>query len=1157
MKHILLHLECKKRTRSALFLVLALIFVYPAAAGIMGGTYVKDGVKHYYLTTAPYFLTDTNWQYDPNAGSNAYSKVKIHLCTDADIEEDNGCQDGDTWCWEGDGDSPCDCDDDEDYIPHEDNPIKAVFLIPVPLVIEKGMQVEIADEIDVVVTGSLTVNGTQEQPVSIDVGSMLEIQNSAAIDHCQIRNGNGTYGGGLRLTNCTRFSLRNSDVTYNKAEYGGGIFISGGSNIEIDNTEISGNNDSSRGGGLYIWNSSPIIRDCVIKSNSGAWQGGGVCFTGSGQANIINTRICDNSAQEGGGVYVDSGAAPVFVNAVICNNLGTSWGGGFYVNSNALKIYSSIISNNVVYGSYGGGMFSAAATITVSNTIVYDNLADWYDGQPEAEFTFQQVYPSSLLSGFSYCDIQNGGGVNSIDKPPRFAGASTRKGPDGRGADADWSLAADSPCINAGTEDELPATTYDDTDAVGNTRPYNKPAPGSTYYPYAAQIKVDIGAYEYQNNPALLLDENGNFVSGNISDTAATDEDTDITITLFTGYDALDVDGDPIETIITVFPDDVLGDNDDPTVIEFGQLFQYPSRDALNSGNNVVTNSNRRLIYNPANRQSTYSAYLAANFSDGQSPSGFSQTITISVAADNDPPYFITQPSQLQIYAGEQFDYSIQVDDEDVDDTSVPSLFIDTLPDWLSFWDNTDATGRLLGIASNDDIGQTDIVIWAQDGGGNGSSQAFSLTVDEQINLNVEVEKTSVSGAPGDGIVLKASSDTLVTNPSFDWTITDSDNNTLATMKGQRVTWDTTGMAEGTYTAEVTISDNRGSNTDSKTVTIVLSTSFIEIDDDNRPAPTPDQEKIIDQLDGDSPADVINDMSKLDLSSGQRDKVVSTIAEKSDDDLTEEETNQLLGALDNLIIADPEKPDDYLTDEQTDQALRALENIAADPDLTEIQLAKLGESIDELIAQKGRENLSDAQLAAIESIRGDLARAAAGMDRPMTVGGENFSLASQPVNATTGAGPLTIKTGNATVTIDDLDKLRDKIGYAEFCIILTHNTASNLADVPIYTLGLYTTSGELILFDDELETPLEIALPISSDSRIRPMYYEKPDGQWSNATIYQVASDEAEVSFKVTRFRDYGLFRSSVLTPEEAVSAQAAGGGSGGTSNCFLRTLFR
>ncbi len=1261
-------------------------------------SYTKDGIKHYVILPPwyPSFIPDQIWEYNPDAGTSAYSKVKIHLCTQEDIKNSPGLcgdycydEDNDKYCCDGDDDGYC--DDDDDYIPDEDNPDSATLEVLLPLTIKEGMQIEIENKVAVVIRNTLQVQGTMQRPVSISVGSCLEFAGGTGnINHCEIKSGNGYKGGGVRLSNCNNFTLENSEIKNNQAEFGGGIYIEGGNNILIKKTTISGNNDSAKGGGIYCLNASPTISECVIKGNADGFMGGGIYIGGASSPVIINARICDNSAQFGGGVYIDALSSPLFANCMVCNNLATSWGGGYFLSNAFPQIFSSVIVSNAIYGSKGSGIYGPTASPTVTNTIVHGNVSKWYENQPKEDYSYDQQVSESILSSFSFCNLQkqaDSAPFRSIDADPQFAGESTQKGPDGRGADADWSLQGNSPCINAGSSDYQGA--YDETDAAGNVRPYNKQT-GS----YADKTRVDIGAYEFPNNPPLLTDSAENFVTEDITVSKSTDEDTKLTITLLNGYTAIDVDGDNVVSSITMFPDDVLGDDDDPAVTEYGRVLQSSGGDALTPHNNTVTGG--QVVYEPANRKENYTATLKAGFSDQDSPSAFGQVFTITVTADNDPPHFTSQPTELVIRENQKFEYTIETGDADVNDTGGRSISLETYLDWITLADNGDGTALLTGTPSSADIGANNITLSVTDSGGNTSVQEFTLQVQEKIALQVQVENASLGGAPGDKIDLKASSQTITTNPSFEWVISREDGSMIERLFGKNVTWDTTGMAEGTYTAEVTLSDDCGNTPDSKTVTISLAVglyddeeedSFNQVDDDNRKAPNREETDTINGLDEDSPAEVLNDMAGLDLNSDQRDKVVGAVNAKSEQaDLTEEETNNLLGALDNLIIANPDNPDDRLTADQTDQALAALQNVANNPDLTDkqkaelaktldelisqqggrenlspdqlamvenieakidtfadldgdspvevinsmstlklnsdqrgrvveaikdksegelteeeanyllgaldnliiadpenaderltadqvnsaltalenlaanpdlngMQLAKLAESVDELIVQKGRENLSSDQLAAIHAIQTDLITRAAILGEPLTAGGDDFSLASQPVDASTGEGPLVITAGQATATIKDVAELKAKSGLSEFRIILICNAASTLANVPVYFLNLYNTDGTIVRLSENLEKPVEISLPVSTSSRTQPLYHDADTAQWEDAHLFLYFSGESEVVFETERFGGYGLFEKS-LSANETTSIDGGGSGGGSSSNCFLQTLF-
>ncbi|OYT15891.1 MAG: hypothetical protein B7C24_10605, partial [Bacteroidetes bacterium 4572_77] len=121
--------------------------------------------------------------------------------------------------------------------------------------------------------------------------------------------------------------------------------------------------------------------------------------------------IYNNEAETAGaGVYVFNHSHPTFSNSTIVNNTTVGWGGGFYCNS----IYGDpIITNCIVWGNtsdYGLQIFANSGGIAVTYSDVQDG---------EGEFWFSE-----------HC----------IDADPLFSD----------GANNDFTLTEDSPCIDAG-----------------------------------------------------------------------------------------------------------------------------------------------------------------------------------------------------------------------------------------------------------------------------------------------------------------------------------------------------------------------------------------------------------------------------------------------------------------------------------------------------------------------------------------------------------------------------------------------------------------------------------------------------------------------------------------------------------------------------------
>ncbi len=226
----------------------------------------------------------------------------------------------------------------------------------------------------------------------------------STIDGFTIRNGHAEEGGGI---NCNRSSpiIQNCTVTGNNCdvnEYGmgGGIFCFCGSPT-IENCTISANSANYTGGGLYCEKSSPIIENCAIEQNSAQW-GGGICWFGGSPA-IRNCTITGNSAGDTGGALWCEDSRATIDNCTVSQNSATSAGGGI-----------------LCRWQYG-------PLPTITDCIFWANESNVWD---EATVT--------------YCDVENDvpEGEGNLSEDPKF-----RTGPFG-----EYYLAADSPCIDAGSK---------------------------------------------------------------------------------------------------------------------------------------------------------------------------------------------------------------------------------------------------------------------------------------------------------------------------------------------------------------------------------------------------------------------------------------------------------------------------------------------------------------------------------------------------------------------------------------------------------------------------------------------------------------------------------------------------------------------------------
>ncbi len=222
--------------------------------------------------------------------------------------------------------------------------------------------------------------------------------------------------------------------------------------------------------------------DCVLSGftirNGRGERGGGICGRESGSALVThavveNNRIIGNSTPwHGGGIAWCYGAIR---NNIVAGNVADQLGGGLW------GCGGTIHNNTIVANSAdtGGGASSCEGPIT--NCIVWGNSAP----------TGSQLY-DSLTPIYSCIQDWTEGGEGNINSDPGFVD------PDG-GDDApltyfdnDYHLAADSPCVDSGTNE---GWMWRGTDLDGNNRIF-----------YGSRsATVDMGAYEFGSVPFRVV----------------------------------------------------------------------------------------------------------------------------------------------------------------------------------------------------------------------------------------------------------------------------------------------------------------------------------------------------------------------------------------------------------------------------------------------------------------------------------------------------------------------------------------------------------------------------------------------------------------------------------------------------------------------------
>jgi uncharacterized protein YpmS len=309
----------------------------------------------------------------------------------------------------------------------------------------------------------------------------------------------GSAGGGAylgTLTNCT--------LTWNAAALGGGAEGS-----VLYNCEITGNSANDGAGAANC-----TLNNCLISNNSGGATGGGASYSALNGCTLVGNIA--NS--EGGGAY-----SCTLSNCVLTANSAQGWSGGGCEFS---TLYNCVVSNNVAAYVGGGADYS-----TLYNCLVIDNNATQNSGGGARNSTLVNclvtgnfAYVGSATEGGTLLDCTVAGNSCTIDSNgavdngmatnciiygntcytrvanyggtyglswcctfplPASGTGNITNAPLFVNPNNQFHLLAGSPGINTGNNIWVNSTT----DLDGNPRIVNG--------------TVDMGCYEYQNNPII------------------------------------------------------------------------------------------------------------------------------------------------------------------------------------------------------------------------------------------------------------------------------------------------------------------------------------------------------------------------------------------------------------------------------------------------------------------------------------------------------------------------------------------------------------------------------------------------------------------------------------------------------------------------------
>ncbi len=1050
-------------------------------------------------------------------------------------------------------------DDDDTERPANFIRIKA----GVTLTISEGTIVEFQNGCGLIVNGGLIANGNRDketpvifkgrdwggitfenanQPSTLTYATIESVSyyfgggiraystDNLNLEYCTISNNESTIGGGGLLCVNSSISITNCLIENNKDGLMGGGIYSVASDLELTGNSISSNEASKSGGGLFSVNSTITLTNNRIHNNSAA-NGAGIC----GNSSVLTfnkNHITNNDGKYGGGIYAASSTAG-FTNNLIVNNYSLNDGGGINAVDGSVM---TLTNNTIAYNKadIGGGIYCAGSTLTCKQIILSGNVGGTLGDQLYADGSATVNFTYSCIQGGNQAFSGGGSGTYqyNIEADPMFDVPPEKKGKDGDGLNAKWTLKPSSACINAGD------TTPSGTDFIDNPRPYNS-------------MRIDMGAYEYQNNPPYIgiNGTNSHIPPADLSQALSSDEDTEIMITLNTG---LDPDGDNVAIIINSWPPNK------------SKLYQYkdgekgdeilaPDSETSGIGADslaIVEDEGGRIFFVPANRSTDYTETLYSKVQDDKKipetddqeeislimPSRNKEVITISITADDDLPEFSTTPP-TDAYAEKEYKYAFEADDPDAEDQKSTLIFqLSEKPSWLSnFVDNKDGTGVLSGTPTLENVGEGEVLLRVSDDAGNTKAQEFIINVGPQKELEVTINTRETSVAPDTAVLLSATG-TEGDGIQYIWLASDEDGSHETEGSGQDFSF--TPQAEGFYTVTVTISET-GSLSASDSVTITAVNWFEPVDDESRIVPTEAQKTIInnfEELDPNSSGfnaidriEEIYQLSQLDLNSSELGNLITAAKIVLDAvHISNDGASKLLSALDNLIIENPISNNEQLISSHISDALYALKKIVDTVALRSFQIPKAIEIVNEILEQQGEDHLLPEHIGEIRIITEMIVRKTVVLEISLNACNLDFIKVSTlpaahiPDADSFSVGSNAEKDSKIIIPNGVWQEITTQSGIDNIIICLVASSVTAGHGV-LVSASLYKSSGEEINVKNLVQS-LSISIPVTDSAKKNPLFFDTETGLWSKNGISNVDdSIEGIVTFDVSHLTDFAL----------------------------------
>ncbi len=333
----------------------------------------------------------------------------------------------------------------------------------------------------------------------------------AWVSNCVISGNRGRFGGGVHLgPNSGVSDCRLVGNTAPGAARAGGVYMGWGG--QLLRSLVHANYCEGEGGGLYL-DGTVLIADCTISENLTTNKDGGGIMDKADIGLIANCRIINNTAAPSDGVTGHGGGAylagyTIYSNCVFGGNSATnlnSYGGGVFQTGNLVSnsFVNCLFYENQAY--LGGGAYIFAGTSSWFNcTFVKNETVSLLNAGAGIYFSSRESVKGPVANCIFYGNLAASGSNYFIgaESAPAFVNCCALPLLDGglngnlaadpafrEPAADDYRLAAASPCINTGTNQDWMAAAPD-LDGRQRLDRFSR--------------LVDMGAYEYVPRGAII-----------------------------------------------------------------------------------------------------------------------------------------------------------------------------------------------------------------------------------------------------------------------------------------------------------------------------------------------------------------------------------------------------------------------------------------------------------------------------------------------------------------------------------------------------------------------------------------------------------------------------------------------------------------------------